>query len=410
MNPKRMRRGLLMTILSLGVVAFGFGGTDSRAGEREHGDSLFVGEASDNSIRRFDARTGDSEGTFVSSASGGLNGPRALVFGPNRDLLIVNQNVAECLDPPDPNLPPPGEVLRYSDKTGAFLGKLVGADNPNAPAFPRGMVLWRDKILFVADFSTTLDPCATLEDMKAGRVLVYRLTASEKNQEPKANFLAALTPESAQFPNMDMQFHPRGLVIGPDGLLYVSNVDLTTYPLGGQVLRFDPKKLRFVDVFVSSSGPKSDEFTKRLNRPEGLVFSPHGDLYITGYRNDCADVDKILIFQGPHSRHPGTFLDQIVLDDPSCAPANVRAYGVTMLFGPHGRLFVPITLPPTGPNPYSGSVRRYDVALKTFEVFVPPTGQGGPLAAPWYLTFGNTDPATLQYEDGHHDGSGWDGH
>jgi hypothetical protein len=42
-------------------------------------------------------------------------------------------------------------------------------------------------------------------------------------------------------------------------------------------------------------------------------------------------------------------------------------------------------------------VRRYNVTDKTFINFVspPPIGR---LRAPWYLTFDNTNPATLAYE------------
>lgn len=38
-------------------------------------------------------------------------------------------------------------------------------------------------------------------------------------------------------------------------------------------------------------------------------------------------------------------------------------------------------------------------ARKTFDIFVPP----GEEADAWYLTFGKTNPATLQYEYGHDD-------
>ena len=46
------------------------------------------------------------------------------------------------------------------------------------------------------------------------------------------------------------------------------------------------------------------------------------------------------------------------------------------------------------------SVRRYDVATKGYTVFV---ASGGPLGQAWYLTFGQTDPATLAYSEGHSD-------
>jgi hypothetical protein len=65
-----------------------------------------------------------------------------------------------------------------------------------------------------------------------------------------------------------------------------------------------------------------------------------------------------------------------------------------LLFGPHGKLFVPITIAIPGAA-LAGEVRRYDVRTKTYDVFV----AAGTLAPPWFLTFGKTDPATLAYHD-----------
>jgi hypothetical protein len=103
-----------------------------------------------------------------------------------------------------------------------------------------------------------------------------------------------------------------------------------------------------------------------------------------------SDNDKILIFQGPAGLSPGAFVGQIDLDQ----VGQPRAFAQALLFGPGGYLFVPIS----GNGPDTGAVRRYDVSTKQFTDFVPASASGGPLGAPWYLTFGKTDPATLVYE------------
>src|SRR5205085_10200461 len=61
-----------------------------------------------------------------------------------------------------------------------------------------------------------------------------------------------------------------------------------------------------------------------------------------------------------------------------------------ILFRPRGRLFVPIS---TLNSPSSGAVRSYDVSDGSFVNFEAP----GTLGSAWYLTFRNTDPATLAY-------------
>ena len=64
-----------------------------------------------------------------------------------------------------------------------------------------------------------------------------------------------------------------------------------------------------------------------------------------------------------------------------------RSFAAGLLFGPEGKLFVPIN-----GGASAGEVRRYDVDTKQYEVFVPagPPKLGGTL-----LLFENTDPATL---------------
>ena len=65
------------------------------------------------SVLRFDGTTGEFIDVFVSPGSGGLHGPRALVFGPDGNLYVNS------------NQPGPGSVLRYDGTTGAFIDPFV---------------------------------------------------------------------------------------------------------------------------------------------------------------------------------------------------------------------------------------------------------------------------------------------
>jgi hypothetical protein len=195
-------------------------------------------------------------------------------------------------------------------------------------------------------------------------------------------FIGDLTPDDPLVPLN--HYHPRAVVIGPDGLLYVSNAPNGDAGLGGDVLWFNPSTGAFIDVFVHDTGGVG-----QLNRPEGICFGPDGKLYLTSFRADPTDNDKIRIYQGPGGTLPGAPIDAIDLD----VAGQPRAFAQALIFGPGGRLFVPIN----GNGPATGSVRSYDVATKSFQTIVPPAVPGGPLGQPWYLTFGKTNPSTLNY-------------
>jgi DNA-binding beta-propeller fold protein YncE len=342
----------------------------------EDKDTLYIGDIADNTVKAFDAEKGDFKGEFVKKGNSPIKGPMGLIFNSDGDLLVSNQNAGANK---------PGELLKFDGKTGNFLGALVPHNDPNAPFAPRGIVLLKVKdVLFVASQS------GVGKDAPPGNLLAYTT---------KGVFLADLTPDkNDEFPGAfsTLEFHPRGLVIGPDDLLYVSvcddldpksaNFDPAVTPLQGSILRFDPKKNgAFVDVFATYSLACPD-----LHRPEGLVFGPDGKLYVTAFRADKNDTDKILIFDSA-----GVCVDKIDLDQVDEDPEadQPRAFAQALLFGPGGSLFVPIS----GGGPDTGAVRRYNVSDKTFTNFVAPAAKEGPLGAGWYLTFGKTDPATLTY-------------
>jgi outer membrane protein assembly factor BamB len=321
-------------------------------------DYLFIGDGLDNTVKRF-RLSGEFLDNFVESGSGGLNGPRGLLFNPNGNLLVSNQNVEK------EDINEPGNILVFNGLTGDFIDELVSSEGFNAAFAPRGIILSNNNSLFVADFLDVNNQPGELREFNGST----------------GEFLRNLL-----HPDFFAPFFPRGVVIGPhDGLLYVSVMNIFN-GLDGWVLSFNLETGE-VKEFITSSEENN------LHRPEGLVWGPDGNLYVTSFLGaDPNDVDKILIFN-----QMGELIDQIEL----YTPGEPRAFAQAILFGPNRKLYVPITGPfnqlgePTGV--FTGSVRVYDVGTKLFDEIVPPFLSGGPLGVPFYLTFRNTDHATLAY-------------
>jgi len=345
---------------------------------------LYVGDAN-NTIRRYDAHTGAhldelpnrevAKGVFVTPGLGGLSGPRGMTLVNESPLLVINQNVGRPLS---------SAILRFNSQTGGLRKPVIpeqdpsdpGAD-PRVPFASRGtMVLWAKTALFVPDRHRAELECPS--NLPTGRVSVFK-----KN----GDFIAELTADPLLVP--PEQFHPESIVLGPDGLLYVSSSLNPCTGLGGQVLRFDPETLAFKDVFITDNGGAG-----QLNRPAGIVFDPDGrKVYVMGFRDNGqpdqpGNTDAIRVYDAA----TGAFQDKIDLWQVGAQP---RSFAAGLLFGPEGKLFVAIN-----GGAGAGEVRRYDVESKQFDVFVP---AGSPSLGGTLLLFERTDPATLTYHpDNHH--------
>jgi DNA-binding beta-propeller fold protein YncE len=280
-----------------------------------------------------------------------------MIFDSNHDLLLVDQNVGQ---------PTNGEVLRFSGVDGSPAGILV--PDTTAPLAPRGAVLSLDRqVLYVADLGDFPDG-----DPIPGGISRYNATTGE-------------LIDQLETPALDVGFHPRGLVFGPDGMLYASNFEPPGPEASGSILRFNPTSGDYLGEFVTrNSSP--------LLRGEGIAFSPAGDLFAVSFRASANDVDRILQFDGT----TGDFVKSLETDEVGglrVAPAQ------GLLFGPGGDLYVPtVTLdtdPETGaPVPVDSDVRRYDTEAGTYDLLVDPLGPG---VWPFFLTFDSTDPSTLAF-------------
>ena len=137
---------------------------------------------------------------------------------------------------------------------------------------------------------------------------------------------------------------PEGVVFGPDGNLYVSSRT-------NAVLRYDGEKGNFIDVFASGHG---------LLDPAGIDFcGPGHDLFVaSGLAEEGTGGNQILRFDG----RTGAF--EAVVD-----PANAAGLDdpEAVVCGPDGLLYVSST-PEEGP----GEVLRYNPANNAFvDKFVP---------------------------------------
>lgn len=211
-------------------------------------------------IARYDGRTGAFLGDFVPRASGGLTGPRAMVFGPNGSGTGLDLYVSSAHT---------DSVLRYDGRTGDFLGAFVAAGSGGLDE-PVGLTFGPDGNLYVASSSFGSD----------GPRGVLRF------QGPSGTSPGTFIDEFVSSGAGGLAT-PLGILFGPDGNgdgqfdFYVANGDFPGTDVNGKnstVKRYDGVKGTFIDTFVRArSGGLDDAMLMTFTKTDPVTLA-----YTTG--------------------------------------------------------------------------------------------------------------------------------
>jgi sugar lactone lactonase YvrE len=262
----------------------------------------------------------------------------------------------------------------------AFIDSTTGTcpGEPHCLIQPHGIIEGKPNIMYVADFN---DPGIPMP----GKVAVFKF---EDAPFKRAQYLYDLDYTGYTTNTTATVFHPRGLAWSPhDDYLYVSTRVFDRVP--GYVLRFNVSTRTLHDIFIKCDAQLCNT---TLHGPEGLAWGPDGNLYVTSFRANVYDFDRIMVYD-----KTGAPLRRIALD----AANETRSYAQHITFGPDGNLYVAISGPIFPPTPTLGDIRKYDItpdssafsetAPGNFTLFASGnfTGsvQGGPRDAAWYLAW-----------------------
>jgi hypothetical protein len=186
----------------------------------------YVGSFDNDSILRYDGRTGAFVDVFVATgAAGNLNGPDAgMAFGPGDQLYVPSFF---------------NDRVKQYDVDGSFVRNLVGPVATNLDR-PRTVLFPGDGFVYISsEGSDSVLKCDELTGDLVSELIVDDAGTS-------ADETGGLDG-------------PTGMAIGPDGALYVASVNTDT------VLRYDLATGAFIDTFVGSGS---------FTTPTHLMFRP----------------------------------------------------------------------------------------------------------------------------------------
>ncbi|MBN3765247.1 hypothetical protein [Burkholderia sp. Ac-20365] len=339
------------------------------------GIDIFIGDVGDSTIKQVNISTGVVQTFASTNFPNGLNGVMGLIFV-DGELIASNQNFGT----------ENGDILRFDGRKGTFKQFLVSFDDRHAAYAPQGIVFgggsrdWRHP--YQQDHYYVADIVASTNDQNC-----YKKDEGDIREYNQWGGWIGVLDHSRFKPG----FYPRGVVFGPDGMLYVAARGCPTsadpkVALLAYLLRFDPDTHRLDAVIATNDTVRDQKLNLGFHRPEGLAFDDKGYLWVTSFRNvkDSDDVDRILKFDV----RSGKVIDSLPLSKPGASRASAQA----IVFGPEGKLYIPISgnAPDT-----TGELRRCDTKTRDCETIVK---AGGGLVSPWFPIFRNSDPATLSYK------------
>jgi sugar lactone lactonase YvrE len=162
---------------------------------------------------------------------------------------------------------------------------------------------------------------------------------------------------------------PRGIAVGPDGNVYVSDSDQNiVYRYDGATGASLPAPGQTGAVFVPAG-------SGGLNGPKGVAFGADGNLYVVSYFSK-----QILRYQGPAGSSPGAFVGVFASVTNGAGPEDLT-------FGPDGNLYVSV-IDSAQSNTPDGKIDRFDGSTGApigSGTFVP--AGGGGLVQPRQIVF-----------------------
>jgi sugar lactone lactonase YvrE len=162
-------------------VAAGSGGLSSPYGLAFGPDgNLYVGGTANNAICEYSGITGAFLNTFVSTGSGGLNNPRGMVFGQDGNLYVSSRGTQSVDRYQGPAGAAPGSPLPAAGQSGAtFVATASGGlDNPF------DLVFGPDGNLYVAS-TTTKDAVLKFNGTTGGFIMTYVAPGAGGLGEPR---------------------------------------------------------------------------------------------------------------------------------------------------------------------------------------------------------------------------------